>query len=71
MVSFKTTSACELKGAMFRVVEVEWTKFTLFFFSKGRFKKSVTFNRLKVHVDAHFNVKMLPSSKSDVDRQTD
>ena len=43
-----TASARELKEAVSRVAEVEWAKYTLFFFLRDR----VIF--LNVHIDSHF-----------------
>ena len=57
-------------------MEVEWAKFTRFFFSEiGPFKKKVPhlmdLKRRVVHVDARFKGETPSSSKSDIDRQTD
>ena len=61
---------------VFCVVEVEWAKFTRFFFPSdiGPFFKKVPhltdLNRHLVHVDTRFNCENAVISKSDVDRET-
>ena len=65
--SQQSASALELKGVVSRVVKVEWAN--IFLRDRAVFKKSTTFNGLKS--SSVSSMKMLPCSKSDVDRQTD
>ena len=75
--SFIIASACELKGAVSRVVEVEWVKFSRYFLrDRAIFKQAqhlTGLNRHLVHIGAHFKHENACRLQNQVltDRQTD